>query len=257
MTVEPGLAASMLDDVGRLRLRTRVSRSGHWFASVVFGVVILGALPFYVRSTGVASVGCRSFGRDGRPCVGTGHVGATALGRAFTPAPFFSALGGWVTPYWAAAIVVGFALVIVYYRLHARDVGAQGRVWPAVAAGLALLGLAMWANARSRAEPADFWIRGTSALVVIALGLLVLAALERSRPFLMFTFGFLGLALLSCLYDVQNLFQRLAVGGLFTGGDSALPNLVLPGAYLVVGGLAFLMGRGWRFQLGVTLRPTP
>jgi hypothetical protein len=71
------------------------------------------------------------------------------------------------------------------------------------------------------------------------VGLCVLAALERSVPFGVFAVGFLGLALLSCLYDEVNIFQRLGMAGLFQGGANALPNLLIPGLYLLVGGFGF------------------
>jgi hypothetical protein len=87
--------------------------------------------------------------------------------------------------------------------------------------------------------PGDFWLRGTQALFVIFLGLAVLAVLERRWSYSLFVIGFLGLAILSSLYNVSNLFQRLGIGGNWNGSDQGLPNLILPGVYLVVGGAAF------------------
>jgi hypothetical protein len=246
-------ASGVLDDVSRVRERTRLYRNGHWFASVVFGVVILGALPYYMRSTPVGRMHCHSIGHGVSTCVGTVRkVPLRPLGRAFEAQPF-SSVGSWSTLYWTIAVVIGFGAVIAYYHLRARKVGVQGRLWPAVAAGFAILVFGMWINYGSNAEPADFWIRGTSVLVVIALGLIVLSALERSRPFVVFAVGFLGLALLSNLYNVVNLFQRLHIGGPFTGNGSTLPNLVLPGAYLLVGGLLFLVARPWKLHVQVRL----
>ncbi len=250
-------AGAALDGVSRARARTRLFRSGHGFASLVFGIVILGALPFYVWSTPAVRAHCHSLGRGSLSCVGVfvsrrAGTPAPLLGRAFEAQPFAS-LGGWSTLYWAIAIVVGFAVVVAYYHLRARRVGVQGRLWPAVVVGFGVLGLAMWVNDNSSAEPADFWLRGTSVLVVIALGLLVLSALERSRPFLVFALGFFGLALLSSLYDVVNLFQRLGIGAPFRNGDNALPNLILPGAYLVIGGLVFLFAQDWRLDVHAQL----
>jgi hypothetical protein len=222
-------------------------RNGHWFASLVFGVVILGALPFYVRSTH-----CRPLAHhQGSIC--SESVGPTPFGRAFMP-DLSGPLGSWSTLYWAIAIAVGFAAVVGYYHLRARKVGVQGRLWPAVVAGLVILGLVLWLG-RTADGLVDF--RGTSVLVVIAISLLVLSALERSRPFVLFSAGFCGLAVLSCLYTVVNLFQRLGIGRPFSG-DGALPNLVLPGAYLVIGGLAFLLARPWKLHVQVHIaRTTP
>ncbi len=219
-------ASAALDVVERVRPRPRLYRNGHWFASVVFGVVILGSIPFYVRST--------------PPGLGR----ATLFGRAFEGWPA-SPLARWSTMYWALGIAVGFATVVASYHLRARRNGVQGRLWPAVVVGLVLLGLAMWVNSAWGAGPRDFWIRGTSVLVVIAVGLLVLSGLERSRPFVAFVLGFFGLALLSCLYTIVNVFFRLGIGAPFMG-NGALPNLVVPGAYLVVGGLVFFALKGRR-----------
>ena len=250
-------AGTALDDLGRVRARTRQFRSGHWFASLVFGVVILGALPFYVQST-PARMGthCHSGGDAVLVCTGAITAGSPLLGRAFEAEPF-SSLGSWSTLYWATAFLVGLAAVVAYYRLRARKVGVQGRLWPALVAGLVLLGLAMGVNDNSGARPGDFFVRGTSVLVVIALGLLVLATLERSAPFVVFSAGFFGLALLCCLYDVENLFLRLGIGGPFRGADNGLANLVLPGAYLVIGGLLFRIVRGWRLHVHAQLVRTP
>lgn len=248
-------ASGALASVSRAKARTRFYRSGHWFASCVFGVVILASLPFYIRST-PGRMHCRHFGGKGQgylSCSGTVpvHGGVSLLGRAFEPQPY-SSLGGWSTFYWVVAIVVGFAAVVVYYQLRARRVGVQGRIWPAVLAGIVLLGLATWASG-TYFLPGDYLIRGTSVLVVIAGGLLVLSALERSRPFVLFALGFLGLALLGSLYDVSNLFGRLGIDGPFIYGGELLPNLILPGAYLVIGGVLFRLGRGRRLDVHVHL----
>jgi ABC-type dipeptide/oligopeptide/nickel transport system permease component len=87
--------------------------------------------------------------------------------------------------------------------------------------------------------PGDFWMRGMQALVVIALVLAVLAAIERRWTFTLFVVGFFGLSLLSSLYNVSNLFSRFGIGGNWNGNDQGLPNLILPGSYLIIGGAAF------------------
>ncbi|MDA8356609.1 MAG: hypothetical protein M0Z95_10040 [Actinomycetota bacterium] len=252
-------AAAALDAVDRARARTRVLLSGHWFASVVFGVILLWAMPFYVQPTlGPAALArtphCQRFAQ-GFACSGTARLSSAPFGRAFNPQGPYTALGRWSTLYWAIAVVVGFAAVLVYYHLRARKLGVQGRHWPAVLVGLAILGLVMWANSDRLVGPGDFSIRGTSVLVVIAIGFLALSVLERSRPFMIFAAGFFGLALLSTLYDLVNLFTRLQIAGPFLGTNGALPNLILPGAYLLVGGLCFLAARGWRLRSQLSQPP--
>jgi hypothetical protein len=79
------------------------------------------------------------------------------------------------------------------------------------------------------------------ALFVIALCLMVMAIIERRWSFSLFVIGFIGLALLSSLYDVGNLFHRLGIGGIWNGTSQGLPNLILPGLYLLLGGAAFCL----------------
>ncbi len=105
----------------------------------------------------------------------------------------------------------------------------------------------------------DLWIRGTGALLIVAAGIAVLALLERSTAFGIYTAGFVALALLSCLYDEINVLGRLGLGGPFAAGGEELPNLLIPGLYLLVGGACFgLAARrtGRSRRLGPTPGPT-
>jgi hypothetical protein len=150
----------------------------------------------------------------------------------------------WATTYWVLSIFAGIATVVGFYWMRARWLGVAGRIWPFATVGVAVLALAVvsrgWITFKI---PADFWLRGMQPLLVITFGLLALAITERSRAFLIFVVGFLGLALLSCLYDVSNLFVRLGVGSTWNGNTEALPNLILPGLYLLVGGVVFYVLR--------------
>jgi hypothetical protein len=154
-------------------------------------------------------------------------------------------LSRWATLYWVVAIALGFAFVLAYYRHRALSLGVQGRVWPAITVGVGLLAILVLVNRAGEAAAPDFWVRGTGALLVIAIGLLVLAVLERSRPFALFTAGFFALALLSSLYDDINILARIGLGTAFQGSAEGLPNLLLPGVYLLLGGFGFLLGRRW------------
>jgi hypothetical protein len=42
-------AEASLHSVEELRLRARLARNVHWFVLVVFGLLTLGAMPFYLR----------------------------------------------------------------------------------------------------------------------------------------------------------------------------------------------------------------
>jgi len=228
----------------QLRRRTRVARDGSWFALIVFGFVVLIATFFY-RSPGLTahSPGCHA-STNGFYCtvkfVSKGPFGA-GLG-----APMSSLnVSSWATTYWTISIFVAICAIVAFYRVRARASGVSGRIWPFACVGTAALALAVASRGWVTIDiPWDFWIRGTQALIVIAVVLGVLAFIERRWSFSLFVVGFLGLAILSTLYNVSNLFTRLGIGGEWLGRDQGLPNLILPGLYLLVGGVVFwLVGR--------------
>src|SRR2546422_996668 len=57
-------------------------------------------------------------------------------------------------------------------------------------------------------RPGGLFIRGLTPLLPVAVGVGVLAWTERSRALGAFAIGFLGLAILVNLYDLENLFSR-------------------------------------------------
>lgn len=141
-------------------------------------------------------------------------------------------LGRWATVYWAAAVAVGLALIVGYYRRRAGTVGARGRVWPVVAVTGGLLALVpLLAACMAFAPMPELSTRGTGALVLLVLGVAVLAVLERSVALALLAAGLLALALASCSYDDVDLLQRVGLAGPFEGGAVDLPSLPLPGLY--------------------------
>ena len=93
----------------------------------------------------------------------------------------------------------------------------------------------------------DVWIRGTLAFLIIAVGLWVLARAERSRALAVIALVYTGAALLSSLYNVENIVFRLGWNprGTFAWQLTALPNVLLPAVILLVAGcVAFLVQRG-------------
>lgn len=224
----------------QLRRRTRVARDGSWFALIVFGLVILLATLFYRNpSLTASSPGCHPSG-SGFYCDTTmtpRGIFGSGLGSLF---PSVENVSSWATTYWVVSIFVGICLVVAFYWFRSRSLGVTGRIWPFASIATVALALAVASRGSITIHlPADFWLRGTQALFVIALGLVVLAAIEHRWSFSIFVAGFIGLALLSALYNVSNLFQRLDIGGTWNGKDQGLPNLILPGIYLVLGGVAF------------------
>jgi len=241
VTEVPDPSADLLRSISAVRTQTRTSRSGHWFVLIVFGMVTLGAMPFYLHSfPSSGTPGCRA-DRSGVICAF--QATSLPLGQAFNPVGPMTTLSQSATLYWVTAILFGFAIIVAYYRRRALSIGVRGRVWPAITAGIALLALVAFVDRSGGAPIPDLWVRGTGALMIIAIGLLVLALLERSRPFGVFTAGFVALAMLSVLYDDINMFARIGLGSAFQGSASELPNLVIPGIYLLLGGFGFWLGR--------------
>jgi hypothetical protein len=114
-----------------------------------------------------------------------------------------------------------------------------------VAVGLGLLGIALLMQSQWRSiEPpflvsGDFWMRGTAILVILSFGIVTLAVLERSVVYVIYSLGFVAVALLVSLYNVSNLVQWEGLGRFITGSNQAIPNVVLPALYLLIGGFFF------------------
>jgi hypothetical protein len=245
MTNLPEQLDGTLAFASQLRWRTRVARDGSWFALVTFGFVVLGAMVFYhYPGLTASSPGCQAFA-NGFACT-SASVSRGVFGSGLgSPSPAsIDHVSPWATTYWFVSIFIGVAAVVAFYWVRARSSGVAGRTWPFATAGVGALVLAVasrgWITFKL---PGDFWMRGMQALLVIAVGLIALAITERSRAFLLYVAGFLGLALLSCLYDVSNLFVRLGIGSTWNGNIEALPNLILPGLYLLIGGVVFYVLR--------------
>ncbi len=131
--------------------------------------------------------------------------------------------------------------MVAFYWFHSRTINKRAIIWPFAtlfieAVVLVTVGRGFVFNDL----PRDMIVRGMQALLLVALGLVTIAIIARSWTLSIFVAGFFGLALLSCLYDVSNLFQRIGVGASNASGES-LPNLILPAIYLFVGAGAFLM----------------
>jgi hypothetical protein len=100
----------------------------------------------------------------------------------------------------------------LYYRRRADARGIGGSVWPYALTGVGLLGFLVVASMVGRLQPGDLFVRGLTPLLTIALGLFVLAWVERSFALGLFAAAFLTLALVVNLYDIENLFQRVGMG---------------------------------------------
>ena len=223
-----------------------MARDGNWFALLVAAVVVLGAMPFYHYSGPTAALpGCAALA-SGFICrtryVPTGLFG-TGLGSPIPGA--FGNAGPGASTYWVISVFLGLCTVVGFYWFRSRPIGTAGRAWPILTACLGALVLGVASRKWSSVGASEMTPRGMQALLIIALELVALAIIDRRRSFSIFVAGFFALALASCLYDVSNLFQRLGVGTNWPGNDQSLPNLILPGAYLVFGGGAFWIFHFW------------
>ena len=247
VTVTSPEPADRVERESELRRGTAVAREGSWLALLVAGVVVLAAMPFY-RYLGATSksAGCTPFGSgficrthdlsDGFFGMGLGSSAPGIVGNSSPQA----------TAYWVISIYLGLCVVVACYWVQSRKIGIVGRIWPIVTVGLGALVLGVASRNWFSIVPTAMTIRGMQSLLIVALGLIVLAAVDHAWTFSLFVAGFLGLALLSCLYDVSNLFSRLGISSHWPANDQTLPNLILPGIYLVFGGAAFWALHHWK-----------
>jgi hypothetical protein len=235
-------ATGALGAVVSLRTKVREDRYGHWFPLVVFGVLTLASAPLYWRWPLPAS-DCHRAG--GFTSCGFIEQINLPLGGALGTGSFPIGPARWLTVYWVAALVVGYAATIAFARRHGHRVGVRVRVGPTIGVGLGLLAVVLLVNgavpsvSRGHLFAGDIWVRGMGSLLILAVGLGALAVVERSRPFMVYVAGFIGLALVACLYDIVNIFYRLGIGVVGGPNGTALPNIVLPGLYLLGGGIGF------------------
>lgn len=228
--------AQLLAAAARAAKRTREARRGFWFPLVLFGVIVIGAAPWYVTS---ATAGCSAV---------TGVAPVVEICHAHDS--FFGSVpgvdSGGATLYWLIAVVLGYAVTVAFYQWRRLRTGVAGRALPYALAGVALLALSVLASPAAAQSwhfdpfahlPGDLVLRGLTPLLVIALGLFVLAWLERSIPLTAFAVLFLVVALVSNLYDVEN--QTSSLGWTVPGDWTMVPNLWLSGFTLLLGGLGF------------------
>jgi hypothetical protein len=225
--------AQLLADATAAGRLTREARHGFWFPLVLFGLLVIGAAPWYP----VPSPSCPP-----------GTVVCGGLTANDQPP---NSLG--VTLYWLIAVGLGYATTLGYYRYRAHRVGVAGRIWPYLTTGLALLAITLLAtpevgdrlgnllDGNVLTTPGGLAIRGMTPLLALAVGLFALARLERSLPLAGFALLFLVVALISNLYDVEN--QSPRIGWTPSAQWQLLPNLWLAGFTLLLGGLGFGLAR--------------
>ncbi|HEV3295106.1 MAG TPA: hypothetical protein VG123_39510 [Streptosporangiaceae bacterium] len=231
----------LLTDLAALRRRARAARHAYWFPLVLFGLLTCGAVPLYLV-TASPPAGAAIYPLSTSPVV-LGGLPFTSNGNGF--------FLGW---YWAVALVVGYLLTLLWYRRHARRAGIQTPARGYLITGVILTVVALALQPLTRLLPqlslfwlpfGDIWIRGTFAFLIIAAGLWVLARAEHSPGLTVIAAIYTGAALLASLYNVENILFRIGWNPAtpFAWRLTALPNVLLPAAVLLVAGLVAFLGQ--------------
>ncbi|MFI5837979.1 hypothetical protein ACIA5A_30345 [Micromonospora sp. NPDC051300] len=228
----------LLASVVALRRRTRALRHAFWFPLLLFGLLTVMAAPLYIESAD--PFGMRAPAQN--PVL-------TSLGGDFLER---SATLGW---YWLVALVGGYLISLWWYRRHGERVGVQTRTRAYLVSGVVgtLVGLLLpialrflLLNSATTVSNETRWLtvplmgianRGMLPHLVIAVGLMVLARLERSRVLAAVAVGY-GVAVL-----LVNLYFHVME---FQPGDlhrlSLMLAALMPSPVLIIGGAVALRG---------------
>ena len=237
------MALDALRSSHRWRSGVRALRHDCWFALITFGVVTLAATPFLWQSVSGCRGGCRS-------------AAVSAFSVAPSPGPLGNPLvygfvdvgiGKWISLYWVIAIPLGFLITALYYRRRGRQTGLHARIGPAVGLGLALIALLVVFSSNFfiafHLERLSDWFpvftirsRGLGPLLIIGISVGALAAIDHRRSLAALACVFLTISILANLNtsleppDVRFHLPLSAEG---------LPNLIVPGLILILGGIGF------------------
>ena len=246
----PGGQAGLLGEMKALRRQARATRHAYWFPLILFGLLTCAAVPFYISPIDQA--------------------GGSGVTRGGPPLPVLGGFAGVTTQrylgyYWVAALLAGLLLTLLWYRRNARRVGlqtpARGYVITVAVLTAAAVVIPLLSQVRSPhwlswlqylhvLWPGDLVLRGTFPFVIIAVGLWVLAWAERSRALGVIAAVYTATALLSSLYNTENILFRF--GWSPSGTDwslTSLPNVLLPAIVLLAAGAgAFAVQRRHRIR---------
>lgn len=266
-------AHDLLDEMTRLKIRTRADRHAYVPPLLLFGALVLlaplayasVAPRFYVLGVsygqpselywlfavlgGFVATAAWYLYRGNRRGVRTPIRAYLAIGIVGVPAillglpvissfPYRMSRSPYADPTFTVPVLLGAvaALAALLWLLPKLGSNLARGITIAVAMVLGFIALAMLDVLFAPARP-------YAPLLVIALGLVGLAWLERSRLLGVISAAFAGAAVLVNLYNMGNVFYHL---GIFARWEdertNAFMNLVVPGTILVVGGLVAWFG---------------
>jgi hypothetical protein len=233
---DPAQAKAWINDVKALQSRTRRARRGLWFPLVLFGLVILASTPLYVYPTITPTPAFLTPDVPSSPSTFTGNGGYSGL-LGFSPGGMFTFSPLMVTVFWLVATPLGYVLTAGFYWLRARRQGVATSTRAYVLTGLGLFALLVATSVIGVSLPGDLTIRGLTPLIAVALGLFVLARVERSWALLAFAVPFLALNVGANLYNMENVVYRLGLG---SAGPEV--NVIVVGSVLLLAGVIFGLG---------------
>ena len=210
-------ANSILSTVDTAARKVRATRPTRAVPLLVLGLVIVGAMPFYVLT---------------EP---TSHLGEPP------PNQLFWSLGGmmgsrggaWTAIYWIIALPLAYGFIAWWYRRAARRNGVAINVKPLVTTGVALFALLLVLLTQAPTFlPGDIVLRGLTPILTMAAGLFVWSVAERSKGLLAVALVFLAAAISTSMYDFGNVVPFVAWDVYWQ--YMLLPNLALCAAILLL-----------------------
>lgn len=224
-----------------LTRRVLAAQRGTWFPLVLLGVLTLGAIP--VTRFGHRFTSCRNVPTPAGP------------GRVC------SVTSTWLLAYWIIALVLAYAAIAWFYVRRARRRGVGTPVRPYALAGIGIAALVtavgLWIaydppgilstfatlhlNPGSRGPILLLRLVGTPVSAV-GLALLVLSRVERNPALLLFTVVYLTIVLARVTFGWSTTPPAPELG-IIGSPWFFLPNLVIPGGLLLLGGLGFALAQ--------------
>ena len=116
MTEDP---KGLLVELSAMRKRARADRHGYWLPFLLFGLIMLGATPFYVPKY---CRGACSWSRADEPWL---HHWLHPTGTLNAPVLGFNAPPVAADVYWIVALLCGYLAVVWWYRWRAAQVGVE------------------------------------------------------------------------------------------------------------------------------------